>query len=61
MGCAICKDDHKVRISTAVEIVGEAEYKQDSENVQKSEVRVDGKLIKVYFRPFYTQKLRAKY
>lgn len=58
MGCAMCKDHHKIRISTAVEIVGENEYNLDKVNVQKSEVRIDGKLIKVYFRPFHTQKIR---
>lgn len=59
MGCAICKDHHKIRIATAVEIVGETEYNEDREHVQKSEVRVDGKLFKVYFRPFHTPKLRT--
>lgn len=55
MGCGMGNQNKKILISTAVELLTEKDYENDKKHVMKSEVKINGKLIKIYFRPFHQQ------
>lgn len=47
------KPKKRILISTAVELLTEKEYESDKKNVTKTEMKIDGKNIKIFFRPIY--------
>jgi len=53
MGCSMVKPKKRILISTAVELLTEKEYESDKKNVTKTEMKIDGKNIKIFFRPIY--------
>lgn len=59
MGCGISKYQKPIRKATAIEVLNEADYKLDPENVQVVNFKLEGKPKKIYFRPV-CYKIRTK-
>ena len=50
MGCGISRETKKIQRSTAIEILDEAEYNLNPENVSVAKFKSNGQEVKIHFR-----------